>query len=125
MQSISESEWIIMDLLWEKNPLTAKDIIEKIKGKKEWNPRTVKTLLSRLVKKEVITFSQDGRVYKYSPIVDRDNVEKKERKSFIDKLYKGAVSPMLAAFISESELSKDDIKKLKDLLDKKSADSDI
>lgn len=122
MQSISESEWIIMDLLWDENPQTAKDIIERLKDKKEWNHRTVKTLLSRLVKKEVLTFTQEGRLYKYFPVVDRDNVEKKERKSFIDKLYKGAVSPMLAAFINESKLSKVDIKNLKELLDQKESE---
>ncbi len=118
-QSITDAEWLVMESLWEKNPRTASEIIESLDGQKKWNPRTIKTLLSRLVNKNVISFTQEGRLYKYEPIVKRNEIVKKESGSFLKKIYKGSVSPMLAAFIKDSKLSQSDISELRDLLDKK------
>jgi len=117
--SISEAEWVVMEVLWEKSPLSANEIIGHIPDQKNWNPKTVKSLLSRLVKKEVISYNQEGRLYKYQPLVHRSEIVKSERKSFLDKIYRGSVNPMLAAFINDSDLSQDDISELRNLLDRK------
>ncbi len=123
-QGISDAEWVVMEVLWDKHPITANEIIEQLDGKKMWNPRTIKTLLSRLVKKNIISFTQEGRLYKYEPEVERNEIVRTERTSFLKKIYKGAVNPMLAAFIKDSELSQDDISDLRELLDKKEREMD-
>jgi BlaI family penicillinase repressor len=120
-KSISDAEWIVMEIIWRNHPITANEIIKTLSssGEKKWNPRTVKTLLSRLVNKEILSFSQEGRLYKYEPLVNREKTVRKERNSFLSKIYKGSVSPMLAAFIKDSELSQSEISELKELLNKK------
>ncbi len=123
-QSISDAEWVVMELLWEKYPRTANEIIGLLDGKKKWNPKTIKTLLGRLVNKNIISFTQEGRFYKYEPVVERNEVIRSERISFLKKIYRGSVNPMLAAFIKDSKLSKDDIADLRKLLDRKEKEMD-
>ncbi len=67
--SISNSEWQVMQVIWESHPLTANQIVELLEDRVEWHPRTVKTLLNRLVQKGALNFKRDGKRYLYSPKV--------------------------------------------------------
>lgn len=116
---ISESEWQVMNLLWEESPMTANTIIEKLEKTASWKPKTVKTLISRLLKKEVISFEKEGREYKYYPLIPKEEYIKKESKSFLQRVYGGALNVMFANFLEEKELKKEDIEELKRILDQK------
>ena len=71
MKQISQSEKIIMDVLWEQAPLAASDIAERVKSE-NWNIRTIKTLLSRLVQKNILQTKEDGRRYLYCLLYTSD-----------------------------------------------------
>ncbi|MCS7464955.1 BlaI/MecI/CopY family transcriptional regulator [Paenibacillus doosanensis] len=115
---ISESELEIMRILWAKTPCTANDVIEELN--KTWKPNTVKTFISRLVKKNVVSFKEDGRSYYYYPLVSEEEYLRTESESFLKRIYGGALKPMLVNFIRDDEtLSSEDIAELKRLLDKK------
>lgn len=116
---ISEAEWIVMKLIWEKKTITSSQIVEIIKKDKSWNHRTIKTLINRLLKKEVIGFTKKGRIYHYFPRVKKSECIIDECQSFVNRIFDGALSPMIAALISEQKLSADEINELKDLLDSK------
>ena len=118
MPRITEAEWQVMRVLWQKHPVTANDVVEAL-DHMYWNPRTVKTLLNRLVKKGALDFKQQGRRYDYYPLVTEDQVVREERKSFIKRVYDGAAMPMLAAFLEEEDLSREDIDRLKAILKKR------
>ena len=62
---ISESEWMVMRVLWERSPLTANEVVERLSSKARWKPKTVKTLIDRLVKKGAVKFEKEGRRHKY------------------------------------------------------------
>ena len=109
-----------MKLLWKKNPQTAKQIIDQLKGSVEWNPKTIKTLLNRLVNKEVLDFTKKGRIYEYHPLYSEEECRQNERNSFLKRVYNGALKPMMVAFLEENELSNEDIEELKKILDKES-----
>ena len=66
---ISDAEWDVMQILWRKSPATAKDIIDQLSVTHEWSPTTIKTLISRLVKKRAVTYEAKGKTYYYSPAV--------------------------------------------------------
>jgi BlaI family transcriptional regulator, penicillinase repressor len=119
LPKIADSEWRIMKLLWKKAPQTAEAMIGCLKDSTRWNPRTVKTLLNRLVKKSAISFTKNGRSYLYFPLVDEKECVRAESRSFIDRVYGGGLKPMLAAFIEEESLSKNEIEELKRILEKK------
>lgn len=116
---ISDSEWEIMKILWVSAPLTANEIHSKTKENKDWKHTTVKTLLSRLVKKEVLRVERKGREYLYFPLVSEDEIVQSESISFLNKVYNGAVKNMLASFIENEDLTKEEIEELKNILDKK------
>ncbi len=119
LPKISESEWLVMRVLWAKSPLTANEVVERLTGKATWKPKTVKTLIDRLMKKGAVKFEKEGRRYKYYPAVGRDECIATERKSFVRRVYGGITRPMLAAFLEDAELSAEDISELKEILEQK------
>jgi len=118
---ISDAEWRIMKLLWEESPRTSNDIIELLDDAEEvdWNPKTIKTLLNRLVKKGALDYDQEGRSYLYFPRVSESECRREERKSFLHRVYSGSLKPMLAAFIEDEQLTPEDIEELKSILEQK------
>lgn len=117
--NIAESEWIVMKVLWEKAPRTGNEIVQALDGQVSWSPRTIKTLLNRLVKKGALGFTKQGRAYLYHPLVEEAECFRAKRDSFLQRIYGGAFTPMLAQFIEDGELSPEEIQELKNLLDKK------
>ena len=115
---ISESEWQVMKVVWGKNPSTANEVVQALSETK-WSPRTIKTLLNRLVNKKALGFERKGREYHYYPLAAEDECIRAESKSFVARVYGGAMKPMLAAFIENENLSAEDLKELKRILDKK------
>ena len=116
---ISEAEWQVMKALWENSPQTANTIVQQILKTRTWSPRTVRTLINRLVAKGALSYSKDGREYQYSPVLSKDQCVQAETKSFIGKIKGTALTPMLAAFLEEEILTSDEINEIKRMLDQK------
>jgi BlaI family penicillinase repressor len=115
---ISEAEWEIMKICWESAPITANEMIEKLKGHVSWQPKTVKTLISRLLKKQAIAFEKDDRVYRYYPLISKEDCIREENHSFLKRVYNGELNVMLTSFLSSRQLSEKDIEGLKQILDR-------
>lgn len=120
---ISESEWRVMQVLWAHSPQTANEVVECLDGHVTWSPRTIKTLLNRLVKKGGLGYTPDGRKYLYRPLVEEQTAVRAERRSFLRRLYGGALSPMLSQFIEDEPLTRDEIDRLQSLLEEKRRES--
>src|SRR5436305_1698014 len=121
---ISDAEWEVMNACWSAapRPLAANEVVEALAGRRPpWNPKTVKTLLNRLVKKGALTFDTEGNRYLYRPAVRREQCVRSETRSFVDRVFGGAVGPMLVHFVSQSKLSPAEIEQLKRLLEQKAA----
>ncbi|MFJ5625099.1 penicillinase repressor BlaI [Peribacillus loiseleuriae] len=118
--SISESEWEIMNVLWDKAPQTANDIIFSLQESTDWKPKTIRTLLDRLVQKNVVDVNKNLRVYTFYPLYTQEECRRAETESFISRIYGGTMKSMLVQFIQEDTLSDDDINELRFILNKKS-----
>lgn len=116
---ISGAEWCVMKVLWEHSPRSAGDVVAALAGQTDWKPKTIKTLLNRLVAKGAVGFEQDGRAYQYHPLVAEQDRVHAESRSFLQRVYGGAFVPMLARLIEEQELSAEQIEELKRILDRK------
>ncbi len=116
---ISDSEWEIMKIIWNNPNCTAQEIIEKLKDNQKWKPKTVKTLISRLIEKNIIGYEQFGREYKYYSLINEEECRKTENKSFLNRVYNGSLKTLLLNFIEEENLSKDDIEELKSILNER------
>jgi len=116
---IADSEWRVMQVLWESGPRTANDIVNSLSGEVNWKPRTIKTLISRLVKKGAVKVTEQGYRYQYSAAVEESECIRSETKSFIRRVYQGTMTPALAAFLEDADLSPEEIDELQEILDKK------
>ena len=106
LPQISEAEIEVMKVLWENGSATAKEIIAEIEKTNAWKPKTIQTLLSRLVAKgAVITEKKDAKSFIYSATVKKEAYQRYANKSFIKKLYDGSLNLMLASFPNSSRRS--------------------
>ncbi|MBA7639758.1 Penicillinase repressor [subsurface metagenome] len=119
LPKISESEWLVMRVLWSKGQLTANEVVKELTGKTKWKPKTIKTLITRLMKKGAVRFEKEGRKYRYYPAVSEAECVRMERRSFVRRVYGGTTKPMLAAFLEDAKLSAEDISELRKILEQK------
>jgi BlaI family penicillinase repressor len=115
--TISESEWRVMKVLWQKTPQTLAQIKEALGGL-NWTTTTIQTYLARLVKKGVLDTQRQGKGYLYSPTVSEEACQLKESKNFLGRIYGGSISNMVLGFIKSGNLSDEELMKLKDLIEK-------
>ncbi len=118
LPKISDAEWEVMKVLWERAPQSANEIVEALAAR-QWSPATVRTLITRLVQKGALSFETAGREYLYLPVVTREEGIRQERRSFLRRVYDGAVEPMLAGLLDEEDLSAEELEALHRLLDEK------
>ena len=116
---ISEAEWRVMKILWAKSPRTANEVVDELSAAIRWSDKTIKTLINRLMKKGALGFKRQGRMYLYHPRVAEVDCARAEGRSFLKRVYGGALTPMLAAFLEEHRLSRSEIEELKRILDYK------
>lgn len=119
LPQISDSEWLVMRMLWDKAPRTANDVVAALEPHTHWKPKTVMTLLNRLVKKGALSFDKRGRAYHYFPLVEESDCIRAESRSFLRRVFGGSLMPMLAHFLDEERLSRREIEELKRLLKQK------
>ena len=116
---ISDAEWVVMKVLWNESPLGSSDVINELKDTTDWKPKTIKTLLSRLVIKNALSYVVGSRGYLYYPLVPENECAKEEAKSFLDRVYNGSLNLLVKNFIESKELSAEQIEELKKILEDK------
>ena len=114
---ISDSEWKVMEVAWSCSPVTAQTVISQLCNREDWRPQTVKTLISRLVKKGALKFETEGNRYHYSPAIDRIDAVRAETESFLDRISRGSLTPMLTHLVqSKRPLAEEELDALRKLL---------
>jgi len=116
---ISDAELVVMKAVWEKAPVTANQVVEALERQKHWKPKTIHTLLSRLVQKRALAFDKKGREYHFRPRVDATEYAHAASRSFLSRFFDGEVAPFLACFLQREKLSRQEIEELRSILDGK------
>ena len=116
---ISDAEWQVMQVLWERTPLTVKEMVEVLSKKTTWKSETIRTLINRLTKKKAIRFEKKGRRHYFYPLISKQECVKADAESFIDRAGLAMLKPILTSFIEKEKLSDKDIEELQRILDKK------
>ena len=114
MQQISESELVLMKIIW-KNGGTAlySYIMEELeKEQNEWKKNTVLTLLSRLIEKQFLKTKKIGRRNEYVAVVTEQEYQTMQTHSFLDKVYGGDVKHLVSALLQQDMLSADELKEI-------------
>ena len=116
---ISDAEWQVMRVLWEKSPLTVKEVIETLSKKTTWKSETIRTLVNRLTKKKAIGFQKKGRRHFFYPLLSQQECIRADADSFLNRAGSAMLKPILTTFIEKEQLSDKDIEELQQILDKK------
>lgn len=116
---ISTSEWQVMNVVWEQQPVTASTIIKLLAPANSWTAATIRTFLHRLVKKGALTYQQDGNRYLYRSAITKATTIKHASRSFVSSVFAGETGPLLTHFVKSSKLSADEIQELRELLKEK------
>jgi Predicted transcriptional regulator len=115
--SISDAESRVMEVLWQRSPQSAEEIVAALRQVTDWHAKTIKTLLNRLLGKGAASAQKDGRRYLYSPLLPREAWQRQESRSLLDRVFGGRVAPLLAHFSQHEKLSAKDIAELRKLID--------
>lgn len=114
---ISDTEWEIMRVVWGRHPVTGNEIIDALTASDpQWHPKTVRTLLARLVQKKALDYEARGRTYVYSPLVTEEECVASASQSFVDRVFGGSLKPMLAHFVDQQKLTMADLEEMKKML---------
>ncbi|MFL6724812.1 MAG: BlaI/MecI/CopY family transcriptional regulator [Sphingomicrobium sp.] len=114
---ISDAELDVMEALWAASqPLTASEVAERIDTARGWSLATVKTMLSRLAAKGALTHREDGRRFLYYPAIRREAYVGNESRRFVERLFGGRLSPLVARLAEEDAIDEDDIAAIEALL---------
>lgn len=118
LPDIAESEWSIMEALWESNPQTASEVAKALRTSTGWAENTVRTLLTRLVEKGALKTSENASGTRtFLPAVKREACVRAESESFLQRIFGGAAKPLLVHFAQSSKLTAVEVKELKKILD--------
>ena len=118
---ISDAEWEVMNVVWDDHPVGAADVVARLLSQRDWSDKTVKTLLGRLVRKGALGFDVEGRRYLYRPKVSRERCVREESRSFVERVFGGKASPLLAHMVRDAQLTAAEIAELRRVLDGKEA----
>ena len=116
---ISQAEWEVMSVLWDRGPLSLPEIIAAVSASSSWHPNTIKTFVRRLVQKGAVDTVGPFGSYRYVARLTRAECLHAENRSFLDRLYGGRLKPMLMALLQHEDLTPDDIAELKAILERK------
>ena len=116
--NLTNSEWYVLDCLWERSPMTVMELVAALGDRPGWAKSTTITTLRRMEDKGLVHCDLEGRTKHYTPAVSRDRAARRETRSFLDKVYRGSVGLMMSALAEDQALSKAEIDELYEILRK-------
>ena len=116
LPQISEAEFEVMKVIWEYAPISTNEVTEKLTQTTNWSPKTIQTMLKRLVTKKVLTYEKKSRVFVYTPLIQKTVYIRQKSNSFLNRYYNGNIVSMLTSYLENDKLSKTEIDTLRHLL---------
>jgi BlaI family transcriptional regulator, penicillinase repressor len=119
LPNVSDAEWTVMKVLWEKSPRSFAEIADDLKNKQSWSPKTIHTLVGRLVKKGAVSVQKEAPSFLYSAAVSEDALIGSETNSFVERVFDGSANALIAHFVKAKKFSDSELEELKNILKQK------
>lgn len=116
--SLNNSEWEVMECLWENSPKTIVQMVKEMKEKKDWAKSTTSTMIRRMEAKGLIFYEQGEKARLYYPKIKREEIAANEAQTLLHKVFHGQIGLMLSALVPQNNLTDEDIRELEDILHK-------
>lgn len=114
---ISDAEYEVMKIIWSYAPINTNDVTEKLCSTTSWSPKTIHTLLNRLVKKKAITYNKECRVFVYTPLITQEEYLNHKSNIFLNQYFDGNLSSLMNNYIHNKKISDEELSNLRKLLD--------
>lgn len=108
-----------MKIVWKYAPINTNEITERLRLATTWSPKTIHTLIKRLVTKGALSYEKQGRIFVYTPLVGEKEYIEQESSSFLKRFYHGDLTAMVSSFLEEERLSDQELEELRLLLSQK------
>ena len=115
---LSENEWYIMQVLWEKSSASLREICDALKETKGWTKHAISSFLKRMQEKGAISVDESGKVKNYVAVWNKEETILEETQSIMERVYKGDLLLMVSNAVKEQKLTKEEIEELKNMLDR-------
>ena len=116
--NLSDSEWKLMNRLWEHSPMTITELTGALREETGWSKHTVITMLSRLEAKGAVYYEEGPRAKRYFAALAREDAARTETENFLDKVYGGSLGVMMSAMVGSRALTEEDIAELAAILER-------
>ncbi|MBQ9946459.1 MAG: BlaI/MecI/CopY family transcriptional regulator [Clostridia bacterium] len=114
---ITEKEWTVLEVLWKNEKAELGQITESLKKENGWSINTTHTYLTRMEAKGIVSIDKETVPHTYHAAVSKDECLRRERKSFLHRVYRGSAGDLITAFLKEEKISAEEVEKLKRLLE--------
>ncbi len=116
LPQISEAEYEVMKIVWKHAPINTNEITERLTKTTAWSPKTIQTLIKRLVTKGALTYEKQSRIFVYTPLVDEDEFIRQKSSTFLNRYFDGDITAMVSSYLKNGSLSESEIDTLHSLL---------
>jgi BlaI family penicillinase repressor len=116
---ISDAKLVVTKVVWNQPPATTNQVVNALENKIHWKPKTVHTVLSRLVRKGALAFEKQGREYLFRPLIDAQDYAHAASRSFLSRFFDGEIAPFLSCFLERAKLTRKEVEELKPILEEK------
>ena len=113
---VTNSEWYVMNCLWEKSHLSLMQLVPLLKESAGWSKSTSATMVRRMTEKDLIGYDENGKTKYFFPKVKKQDVVVQETRDFLQRIYDGSVGMMMSALVRQNDLSQEDILELQEIL---------
>ncbi len=115
---LSENEWYIMQVLWDKSPSSLREICDSLKESKGWTKHAISSFLKRMLEKGAIAVDESGKVKNYIALWSKEETILEETHSIMERVFKGDLLLLVSNAVKEQKLTKEEIEELKSMLDR-------
>ena len=113
---LTDAEWRVMELLWQHEPQTGRELVEALEKIAGWNRSTTLTLLRRLKGKQAVADETQNGVKAFRPLIRREEAALQETEDFLSRVYQGSLSLMVSTMTQKKPISKEEADELYALL---------
>lgn len=115
---ISDAEIDVMEIVWNDNPIGTNEITDRLAGDGERSPKTIQTLIRRLVDKGALSAEKRGRQFYYTPAIDRDDFIDNQKKRFTDRFFGGDVTLLVSSFVGSGKFTQKELEEIRSIIDR-------
>jgi len=112
-----DSEAKVMEILWDRGPMTAREVSLIAAETIGWNKNTTYTVIKKLEAKGFIRRDDPGFIC--TPLVSQEEMQKKEAVSLLNKVFGGSRKALFSALLDDEKLTEQEIEELRNLIDQR------